>query len=183
MCVIETFADEIFINEAGHKIVRQLYRTKRGKEKYRYVSLVSCDYCEEDFVPTRRGVHKYCSNSCRSRACKERNGYVKGQKRIVKPTEEMQLVPASSQEQWSWMRTGENAAASGAVATVQYYAIENMITEKLGTVINEIRLSEQRNAQRMKAFIEVSLKRANNTPKQYNGIDAKDFDDIGRKLV
>jgi len=182
MCVVEIFTDEIFIDEAGRKTVRQLYRTKRGKEKYRYVSLASCAYCEEDFVPTRRGVHKYCSNSCRSRACKERKGYVKGQKRAVEPTEELQLVPVETQEQWSWMRTGENAAASGAVATVQYYAIENMITDKLGTVINEIRQSEQRNAQRMKAFIEVSLKRVNNTPKQYKSIDAKDFEEMGRKL-
>ncbi|MEK6482535.1 hypothetical protein WJR50_33715 [Catalinimonas sp. 4WD22] len=183
MCIVETFADEIFINEAGHKIVRQLYRTKRGKEKYRYVSLVSCAYCEEDFVPTRRGVHKYCSNSCRSRACKERNGYVNGQKVAIKPSEELQPVSAVAQEQWSWMRTGENAAASGAVATVQYYAIENMITDKLGTITNEIRLSEQRNAQRMKAFIEASVKQASNAPKQYKSIDTKDFEEMGRKLL
>jgi hypothetical protein len=188
MCVVETFTDEIFINDAGQKTVRQLYKTKRGKNKYRYVSLISCEYCKEDFVPTRRGVHKYCSNSCRSRACKKRNNYVNGlkqqnQKLFPQPEKNVQLIPVPTQQEWNWMRFLENLAASGSISFLQHQAVKDMINENGKMVISEIRHSELRNAQRMKAFIEANRKDLLRAPKPYNGIDAKDFEDIAKKLL
>ncbi len=34
----------------------------------------TCNYCKQDFVPKRRRVQKYCSNSCRSSAYQLRKG-------------------------------------------------------------------------------------------------------------
>jgi hypothetical protein len=31
-----------------------------------------CDYCFTEYIPRRRGAQKYCSSSCRSRACQLR---------------------------------------------------------------------------------------------------------------
>ncbi|GGI56858.1 hypothetical protein [Winogradskyella haliclonae] len=39
------------------------------KDKYHYI----CNYCYEEFVPKRRKVQKYCSNTCRSKAWQENN--------------------------------------------------------------------------------------------------------------
>ena len=34
----------------------------------------TCNYCQQNFVPKRRRVQKYCSNSCRSSAYQLRKG-------------------------------------------------------------------------------------------------------------
>ncbi|MFC7444783.1 hypothetical protein [Mesoflavibacter profundi] len=34
----------------------------------------TCNYCQQDFIPKRRRVQKYCSNSCRSSAYQLRKG-------------------------------------------------------------------------------------------------------------
>ncbi|MDA0178414.1 hypothetical protein OOZ35_13010 [Mesoflavibacter profundi] len=36
----------------------------------------TCNYCQQDFVPKRRRVQKYCSNSCRSSAYQLRKGNI-----------------------------------------------------------------------------------------------------------
>jgi hypothetical protein len=38
-------------------------------ESYYYV----CEYCQKEFIPKRRKVQKYCSNSCRSRSYQLKN--------------------------------------------------------------------------------------------------------------
>ncbi|WP_370214962.1 hypothetical protein [Mesoflavibacter profundi] len=35
-----------------------------------------CNYCQQDFIPKRRRVQKYCSNSCRSSAYQLRKGNI-----------------------------------------------------------------------------------------------------------
>ncbi|WP_418510788.1 hypothetical protein [Corallibacter sp.] len=42
----------------------------------------TCDYCYEEFLPSRRRVQKFCCNSCRSKAYRER----KEADVVVKPT-------------------------------------------------------------------------------------------------
>ena len=36
----------------------------------------TCEYCYIEYIPKRRGVQKYCSNSCRSNACRVRNSNI-----------------------------------------------------------------------------------------------------------
>lgn len=177
MCVIETLADQIFIDESGQKTVRQRYRTKRGKERYRYVTLISCQRCGDDFVPTRRGVHKYCSNSCRSIACKKRNKYEYRQYLPAQTLENVNLISVPNEDKWNWMRTGENAAASGAVATVQYFALKEIITKQTEQIRRDIRLSEQRNAKNTLTIVDSRLKQLKQlkTPPKAPGIDAHDM--------
>lgn len=182
MSVVRTLADHIITDSTGHKLVRQLYTTRRGKERYRYVALISCSYCGTDFIPTRRGVHKYCSNSCRSRACKERNNYVYRQYLPTQPIAGINLVPAPNQEKWSWMRTGENAAASGAVVTVQYFALKEMISQQFNTLKSQISLSEQRTVQKVIKIIEAKEKGLLKAPRK-KSIDAKAFEDIANKML
>lgn len=177
MCVIETLADQIFIDNSGKKTVRQRYRTKRGKERYRYIALISCSYCGEDFVPTRRGVHKYCSSSCRSRACKERKNYVHGQHLPQKSLEGLQgveLLPIH-QDKWSWMRTGENVVASGAVAAAQYLALREELSQLKEAIKQEISLSERRIAQTTLAIVDDRLKAFRKPRRTESSIDAQAF--------
>ncbi|MFC0604571.1 hypothetical protein [Winogradskyella pulchriflava] len=37
------------------------------------IKYYTCEYCYKEYIPKRRGVQKYCSNSCRSNACRVRN--------------------------------------------------------------------------------------------------------------
>lgn len=177
MCVIETLTDQIFVDSSGKKTVRQRYRTKRGKERYRYIALLPCAYCGADFVPTRRGVHKYCSSSCRSRACKERNHYAQPGSLPAESAVKFDLVPIEQapKEQFSWLRTGENALAAGTVAAVQYAAIENMIAKQMDILKQEIKLSEQRTAKNVMTIVDHKLKGFTAPPRASRSIDAQAF--------
>ena len=37
------------------------------KEKY------SCDYCQEEFIPTRKGVQRFCKSKCRKKYSYHKN--------------------------------------------------------------------------------------------------------------
>lgn len=183
MSVVRTLTDHIIIDSSGHKLVRQRYTTKRGKERDRYVALVSCSYCGTDFVPTRRGVHKYCSNSCRSRACKQRNNYIYRQYLPAQSLEGINLVPVPDKEKWNWMRAGESAAASGAIATVQYFALESMISKHINAIRSEISLSEQRTVQRVIQIIQAKEKGLIGAPRKSTNVDAEAFRNIANKML
>lgn len=57
---------EVYKDDAGRYI--------EGKDNQRYYEQ-SCERCGDAYFPKRRGVQKYCSQSCNVRACRERNGY------------------------------------------------------------------------------------------------------------
>ena len=189
MSVIETFAEQVFINDAGSKSVRQSYRTRRGKIRYRYITLVSCEFCGDDFVPTRRGVHIYCSTSCRSRACKARKqdskSYEERQSQLaLQPAVEAEVLspaPAAKPLSWDWTRTAENVVASGTVAFAQYRALEDMIVRQFNQLRAEIRQSEVRTTQRLQQLADIQTKKP--TSQQPKGIDAMDFEEIARRML
>jgi hypothetical protein len=76
----------------------------------------TCEYCYGKFVPKRRRVQKYCSNSCRSKAYHVRkNGPpLKGVPGGVTPTEKMSLAGVG------------NAAAGTAAVTI----LANLLTKE-----------------------------------------------------
>ncbi|WP_299117559.1 hypothetical protein [uncultured Winogradskyella sp.] len=70
----------------------------------------TCEYCYKEYVPKRRGVQKYCSNSCRSNACRLRNS--KNQKtNSIKPLE----TKVSNQAEKQMSLAGVGNAAAGAM--------------------------------------------------------------------
>ena len=148
--------DTIFRDDSGRKTVRQSFRTRRGKVRYRYVALASCEQCGNDFVPTRRGVHKYCSVSCRSQACRQRKHQHTRQELTVQPsakTEEVNPATPPPPESWNWTRTAENAVTSGAVAYAQYNALESLLSKYHELLKLEVKQSEARTAQRLKQLL------------------------------
>lgn len=53
------------------------YIIMRKYERSVWLETVSCGFCDTAYVPKRRFVQKYCSESCRVMACRERkNGYL-----------------------------------------------------------------------------------------------------------
>lgn len=57
---------EVYKDDAGRYV--------EGKDNQRYYEQ-NCERCGDAYFPKRRGVQKYCSQSCNVRACRERNGY------------------------------------------------------------------------------------------------------------
>ena len=77
-------------------------------DRYTY----NCNYCGVEYTPRRRRVQKYCSNSCRVNAFKQRQ--VKNQNLpTVKKTDSVGV-----QDKMSWSGVGNAAAGSLAVNLV-----------------------------------------------------------------
>jgi hypothetical protein len=64
-------------------------------EKYKY----TCNYCSKQYVPKRRKIQKYCSNTCRSKAHFQKNKlseHIKNKSQLVnqenQPKEKINLV-------------------------------------------------------------------------------------------
>ena len=77
-------------------------------DRYTY----NCNYCGVEYTPRRRRVQKYCSNSCRVNAFKQRQ--VKNQNLpTVKKTDSV-----GAQDKMSWGGVGNAAAGSLAVNLV-----------------------------------------------------------------
>ena len=77
-------------------------------DRYTY----NCNYCGVEYTPRRRRVQKYCSNSCRVNAFKQRQ--VKNQNLpTVKKTDSV-----GAQDKMSWSGVGNAAAGSLAVSLV-----------------------------------------------------------------
>ena len=184
MCVIETFTDTIYHDETGRKIVRQAFRTRRGKVRYRYVALERCQQCGADYVPTRRGVQKYCGDSCRSKACRERKQYQTQHAPTLQPivpTDQVAKIPSPAEDSWNWTRAAENAVASGTVAYAQYHAIESLLSEHQKQLMQEIKQSEARTAQLIEQVGGIQKKKKLAIP--HNRTSAKKTGEIARKLL
>ncbi|OIQ30497.1 MAG: hypothetical protein BM564_03785 [Bacteroidetes bacterium MedPE-SWsnd-G2] len=55
-----------------------------------------CDYCQKEYLPRRRGIQKYCSNSCRSRGYQIKSKSTSSNLPVKKETES--LVAKSTSE-------------------------------------------------------------------------------------
>ena len=78
-------------------------------DNYNYL----CQYCGRDYIPKRRLVQKYCSNSCRTRAYQLRNPKVGLGVSVLKKE-----VPTSN-DKMSWGGFGNAAAGAAAVKIVE----------------------------------------------------------------
>lgn len=52
------------VKKGNPKIKRQTNVNFTQMETYTYV----CNYCKKEYIPSRRGIQKFCSNSCRTRS-------------------------------------------------------------------------------------------------------------------
>lgn len=73
----------------------------------------TCGYCGKDYIPKRRKVQKYCSASCRTRACNIRNAPAKNKLELQNTTKSE--VSKNKVEQMSWAGVGNAAAGTLAV--------------------------------------------------------------------
>ena len=88
-----------------------------------------CLYCGTDYVPKRRGVQKFCSNSCRSLNWKDKQPIKESKTASIQPINDAPTVPdkPTLQEKMSLAGVG-NAAAGAAVVEIA----KNLVTPNAG---------------------------------------------------
>lgn len=75
------------------------------------IKYYTCEYCHKEYIPKRRGVQKYCSNSCRSNACRVRNQ----EKTITSKTDSIIPLIESNQQKDQMSLSGVGNATAGAI--------------------------------------------------------------------
>lgn len=88
----------------------------------------NCNYCHTEYIPKRRGIQKYCSNSCRSNACRVRNF-------TAKKTDAIELVEnkISNKSANKMSLTGVGNATTGALIADGLKAILTPLDNKPAT--------------------------------------------------
>jgi hypothetical protein len=86
-------------------------------DRYTY----NCNYCGGEYIPRRRGIQKYCSNSCRVNAFTQRRKVKQNVPAIKKPE------APSTNDKINWSGIGNAAAGTLAVnlATSLFTSEEN----------------------------------------------------------
>lgn len=76
-----------------------------------------CLHCNDDYIPTRRGVQKFCSKSCKSRYWYLKQNYTK---EVTKGTIENKIVNSNAKvDKMSLAGVGNAAAGVAAVEVVK----------------------------------------------------------------
>lgn len=75
----------------------------------------TCNNCGNDYTPSRKGVQKFCSNSCRSRYWFLKQKDKKVTEKDIAPISEDNILPKTKQEQISFAGVG-NATAGTLIA-------------------------------------------------------------------
>ena len=78
--------------------------------------LYNCDYCKKDFLPTRRKVQKFCSNSCR---VKSHHQKIKVNNKSATSNPESQIKKTSI-DKMSFAGVGNAAAGVAAVSLLTH---------------------------------------------------------------
>lgn len=78
--------------------------------------LYRCEYCRKEFLPTRRKVQKYCSNSCRSKSHHQKTKINNKVKEVKKEKKEAK----TSIEKVSLAGVGNAALGNAAVDLLKY---------------------------------------------------------------
>lgn len=98
-----------------------------------------CNYCHTEYIPKRRGVQKYCSNSCRSNACRVRNSEI-NKLDSIKPTNtkisnksanQMSLAGVGNATTGALLADGLKALFTSADNTAATKGDLKLLTEKL----------------------------------------------------
>ncbi|WP_435133097.1 hypothetical protein [Formosa sp. A9] len=123
-----------------------------------------CLNCGEEYIPKRRGVQKYCSNSCRSSSWQLKQN--KPQKETsLKPVNEPAVVEEETKETSSkkqgmtWAGVGENFAGN-----VSYDMMKSMFTSEENKPASRKDIGELKNLILGGRYLPV-----NNVPKDKNG--------------
>ncbi len=115
-----------------------------------------CLHCHDDYIPTRRGVQKFCSKSCKSRYW-----YLKQNKNSneIKTKIENAIVEQESlPEKMSWAGVGNAAAGTGVIE-----AAKRLLTSA------ENQPATKKDIQEIKEFIKGRYLRVNNSAKDAFG--------------
>ena len=85
----------------------------------------TCDYCHKEYVPTRRGVQRFCKASCRTRSHQVKNE-LQLSSSLKKAVKKKKKKPKKSKtEKMSFAGVG-----NAAVGTLAADALENIFTKK-----------------------------------------------------
>lgn len=84
-------------------------------DKYFYI----CNNCGKDYIPKRRRVQKYCSNSCRTKAYLLRNPKTG---LSLANTKNEESIPTKI-DKMSWAGVGNAAAGTAAVKLAEYLLV------------------------------------------------------------
>jgi hypothetical protein len=112
---------------------------------HRIVFAIDCPQCGEKFYQRRKN-HKYCSNSCKSQASYERNGYkyqsgryVKNKEAQVKTLGAAQTEKSSAQEKGlDWKNVAESAIAGAGVEATKYLLHDRFVIQELKAINQKI---------------------------------------------
>ncbi|WP_166963274.1 hypothetical protein [Yeosuana marina] len=80
-----------------------------------------CTHCGEEYIPKRRGVQKFCSNSCRSRYWylkQNNNNNNNGIKALKVVSENNDMIQSTPSEKMSWAGFGNAVTGAGAAKIV-----------------------------------------------------------------
>lgn len=119
-----------------------------------------CCYCGGEYLPTRRGAQRFCSNSCRSLNWRKKKEIAQRAKEILKPSNEVQeksTVPPPS-EKMSWAGVG-NAATGVAVVELA----KEVFTHELN------KPATKKDIQEIKTLIKSRYLLIKNIPKDVHG--------------
>lgn len=96
--------------------------------------LKDCQYCEQEYTATKSN-QKYCSNSCRTRACYERNEYkyVQGHYKSSKEDEELKNKPVEK----PIVKKQKEDNLSGFIDATAGTLFGNLLTKLLEDVLTE----------------------------------------------
>lgn len=128
--------------EITPKVLRQLQSGEDSRlykmHGSRIVFAKKCEHCYGEYFPNRSD-QKYCSDSCRVRACRKRKGYTYQAGRYQKPLPAEQLTlgslveqePNQQEQKFSWQHVGESALGTAAVTGVKYLAHDRPMMQKI----------------------------------------------------
>ena len=94
------------------------------KEKY------SCDYCQEEFIPTRKGVQRFCKSNCRKKYSYHKNKVTSKAKPKVELSQKLEELQHKKNKvkEMSWPGVGNglgaNLAMEGIKATINAFKPE-----------------------------------------------------------
>jgi len=134
-------------------------------EKHHYI----CNYCSKDYVPRRRKVQKYCSNTCRVKAHFQKNKQV-----IIKEENNLPIKVASNKTE----KEKINLAGIGnaAIANVATDALKKLFTHE------DNKPATKGDLKKMIAQFKNRYEKIENIPRRPDETEAY-FDNVEKRIV
>jgi len=134
-------------------------------EKHHYI----CNYCSKDYVPRRRKLQKYCSNTCRVKAHFQKNKQV-----IIKEENNLPIKVASNKTE----KEKINLAGIGnaAIANVATDALKKLFTHE------DNKPATKGDLKKMIAQFKNRYEKIENIPRRPDETEAY-FDNVEKRIV